>query len=810
MASNAMNAFGMVLDNSSELEKEIRAKIIELLDINSKDEHLTEYIQECVSNFNVSNIEHNYIENIRKVIDEELSKIQQQKKENGIVDYSLISQSLTNRLRQLQNQDINLDDDFKDLATQISNKFPLCGITQEQFLSHFNSKKEIIAQTIKTYNKGVTGTLIKLTPQLVQDLKQLEIKNQNKNQSSYQSQNIESLKEKKVENEPLQSQRPTNINPHDTIELVRQRIFSKGISAISLIKSANPFNEFYPIALQDFQQELAKYNISVDESYINGIVSQLNLELGRQLVNKAKSNILQDVISSSNENINLLNNEELIQKYGINIDSKYMSEIIEYVNNGITMENQKRSSSIQKQQVSTNDNETSLKDSDNNVSNIYDLDDLFIKHPGYKRLYECFIELAETDIQKDAIEQIMKNGEYNGFKLNSMLSNEKYSKNAEIERRIAFAEMILHDENLFFYLVNNGLNVFHGTKIDALQTILSEGLFSSSELSKREIQLRTGEEQAMNTIFGGNIEKRNFISLTDDFDTAVSYAGFPYEEQTEYAKKYYGKELTSDGDIPIIICLNGNDIEQQHGESLVTVKSTCNEIGVNSSINPSDIKCIITSYDKIEYVKSLVSKYGIDVLGYNHNNKFQKRLINDKIGKFYSILKSNIEIDEQVFESCKEVIKETLKKSKSNETMEVNSSSPIESYDEMMEELNNQSQSFEENNINGLLNNSSVSNVSDNKNLSDDLSMTIASEVKMDIAFDLVEQYNNGVPVVPIIADNLIVKYNINERVAERLASEINTMVESYIHQKEQNENYTPYVLDGFDEETQGISRNHR
>lgn len=180
MASNAMNAFGMVLDNSSELEKEIRAKLIELLGINSKDEHLTEYIQECVSHFNISNIEHNYIENIRKVIDEELSKIQQQKNENGIVDYSLISQNLTNRLRQLQSQDINLDDDLKYLATQIPNRFPLCGITQEQFLSHFNSKKETIAQMIKSYNNSITDTLIKLAPQLMEEFKQLENQNSNK------------------------------------------------------------------------------------------------------------------------------------------------------------------------------------------------------------------------------------------------------------------------------------------------------------------------------------------------------------------------------------------------------------------------------------------------------------------------------------------------------------------------------------------------------------------------------------------------------------------------------------------------------
>ena len=179
MANNAMNAFGMVLDNSSALEKEVRTNIIGLLGINSKDENLIEYIQECVSHFNVNNIEHNYIESIRKVIDEELSKIQQQKKENGSVDYSLISESLANRLRQLQNQDFSLDDDLKDLAIQIPNKFPLCGITQEQFLYHFNSKKEAIMQMIKSYNNSITDTLIKLSPQLMEEFKQLENQNTN-------------------------------------------------------------------------------------------------------------------------------------------------------------------------------------------------------------------------------------------------------------------------------------------------------------------------------------------------------------------------------------------------------------------------------------------------------------------------------------------------------------------------------------------------------------------------------------------------------------------------------------------------------
>ena len=140
----------------------------------------------------------------------------------------------------------------------------------------------------------------------------------------------------------------------------------------------------------------------------------MNFELGRQLINKAKSNILRDIISSSNEIIDFINSEELMQKYGTNIDDKYVSEIIEYVNNGINAENKKRSISIQSQQVITNNNNIS----DDNVSKKEDIINLFEKYPGYKRLYECFDELANNDVQKDALEQIMKYGEYNGFKLN--------------------------------------------------------------------------------------------------------------------------------------------------------------------------------------------------------------------------------------------------------------------------------------------------------------------------------------------------------------------------------------------------------
>ena len=755
MAREALRTFGMVMDNTSDIKNIVINNFFKSLDLGDND-LLNEFVLEKIVDFNFCIVQDKFISRIREIIDQEFKKIENS---NQPIDYEQFEVNLKNGLQQITMDDIRLEDDIRTLSLQINDKFPM--ISRDYAFEKISSKQEMLKEVILSTNKSVIDTLVKMTPQLVQDLKQLEIENQNKNQVQQSSQNIETTKNtENIDNKVQQqntSQKPINL--HDLIQDIRKNIYSKSLSAISVIKSVNPFNEFKPITIEEFQIELEKYSVSVDSSYIKGIVSELNLELRRQLINKAKSNILRDIISSSNEIIDFINSEELMQKYGINIDDKYVSEIIEYVNNGINAENKKRSISIQSQQVITNNNI-----SDDNVSKKEDIINLFEKYPGYKRLYECFDELANNDVQKDALEQIMKYGEYNGFKLNSMLSNEKDNENAEIERRIAFAEMILHDENLFFYLANNGLNVFHGTKIDALQTILSEGIFSSSELDKREIQLSTGEEQTMNKAFGGNIEKRSFISLTDDFDTSVSYAGFPYEEQTEYAKKYYGKELESDREIPIIVCLNGNNIEQQYSESLVTVKSTCNEIGINSSISPSDIKCIITSYDNIEYVKNLTSDYGIDVLGYNHNDKFAERLIADKEDKFYSILSHDVVINEEKFAKCKESIKEKMKKSKTNIP--------------------------------------STGGVSSVEKLNDDLSMKIASDVKMDIVFDLTAQYNSGISIVPITADALSAKYNMNERVAQQLSSEVNEMVFGYIKSKEEHKkNYVPYVLDGFEEE---------
>lgn len=309
---------------------------------------------------------------------------------------------------------------------------------------------------------------------------------------------------------------------------------------------------------------------------------------------------------------------------------------------------------------------------------------------------------------------------------------------------------------------------------------------SSSKLSEEGIQLKTGEESGMrkSSIYR-EIEKRNFISLTDDFSNSAQYAGFSFEEQIEFNMKNFGKNLKNKDDIPIIICFNSTDIEREYSKYLTHVKSTCNEIGVTTTIIPSKIKCIITSYDKVEYVKSLASKYDINVLGYDFNNKFEKRFI-DKNGKFYSILNSDIIIDEKEFQKSKEVIKENIKK------ININRSNKNLNNKEPMDNIEQSTTNFE--------------------HLSEDLSIQLASNIKMEILFYLTEKYNNGVTFIPITTSDLITKYNMNKDVAQRLALEINTMLESYIQEKEQQmKNFTPYVSNDYkNEKSTATSAKHR
>ena len=96
----------------------------------------------------------------------------------------------------------------------------------------------------------------------------------------------------------------------------------KSISQISNAKSINPFNEIKPLSANDFQRELSKYNVSLDSSYISGVISQINAQLFIRLFNKTQENILQNLIASSDNLIKPLTHTDLIQNYRLDLDDK--------------------------------------------------------------------------------------------------------------------------------------------------------------------------------------------------------------------------------------------------------------------------------------------------------------------------------------------------------------------------------------------------------------------------------------------------------------------------------------------------------
>ena len=166
--SEAMKVFGLVLDNSQNISKQINQNVFNLLGINTQDEKLNEYIIAELSNLDFNRVEGNLINNIRQVIDNALKPLENPNENN----YEAINNNLMNNLKSLKTQNLNLENDFRELSSKIASKFPLTGITQEQFYSHFISKTEKINEMIQKSNAEIIDTLIRFSPQLIDELQQ--------------------------------------------------------------------------------------------------------------------------------------------------------------------------------------------------------------------------------------------------------------------------------------------------------------------------------------------------------------------------------------------------------------------------------------------------------------------------------------------------------------------------------------------------------------------------------------------------------------------------------------------------------------
>lgn len=169
MEKEATKIFEMVLNNSADLNKEIRMQVYKLLDLEGKlilpnaneNARLLEQIQASIETFTFNSQETQFLSQVQEIIKEEMQKLQT----SG--NYDLMQSSLIERLKNLRNIEISLGNDFKELSSKIASSFH----SQEEYYNYFMVREEKITNMIKSYNQSIINSLINLTPKLIEELK---------------------------------------------------------------------------------------------------------------------------------------------------------------------------------------------------------------------------------------------------------------------------------------------------------------------------------------------------------------------------------------------------------------------------------------------------------------------------------------------------------------------------------------------------------------------------------------------------------------------------------------------------------------
>ena len=251
---------------------------------------------------------------------------------------------------------------------------------------------------------------------------------------------------------------------------------------------------------------------------------------------------------------------------------------------------------------------------------------------NYQEICNIFISLAPNDEIRKKIELILYDGKYdNNYNAYSEIVN-RDNPSIEGERRINMAYLLLRNPRTYDILTQTKVNLFHGTNISALPTILKYGLNSAKESKNNGIELSTGEVSTRNN------DTRSFVSLTDVLDTAK-----------EYSNLVQNKNKSSFG---IIIGTTVNDAMQA---GAFKVKSDVVEVGVRNKLPLENIRLIGVPSDKVSFVRKLVN-----------NEVLQVVAIDDLEEKFYYIEPetSEIIIDYELLEKFKKDLKESPKNKK--------------------------------------------------------------------------------------------------------------------------------------------------
>ncbi|MBR2289204.1 MAG: hypothetical protein IJ867_00930 [Clostridia bacterium] len=225
----------------------------------------------------------------------------------------------------------------------------------------------------------------------------------------------------------------------------------------------------------------------------------------------------------------------------------------------------------------------------------YSLDS--VTNEEYEKVCNILLKGSKKDEIKKKVESILYEGGYEGFSVDSNEFQIRNNPSIERKKRIGFSYLLATHPETFETLRENHINLFHGTNVNALPNILKYGMKSVDDQSAQGIETTTGETWSR---FGG---KRDYISVTDDIDTAL-----------DYSSKGNGQT-----DFGVVIGISSDSLRKLRR---CNVHSSLPELGIEGSIPLEHIKFLGVPEEKLEFVQKLVGDLPIKVAPINIKERF--------------------------------------------------------------------------------------------------------------------------------------------------------------------------------------------
>lgn len=256
MEDDVIRTISKLLDDSNDRIVEIRNDVFNSLGVNIQSEKIIEFIKECLEKFDFNIVEQNFFNQVKNIVLEEING------KNVKNDKTSFINSLVERLRQIKVSNISIDDNLLQLANQITSRFPEINISREQFYSHFISKKEQIIGIINQHNQNIIDTIIKLTPQLADELKNRLLDNSINLNETINAQTI---------HQTVSTPQPANNNSDFTINEFLSRCTEK-VNEMNLMFQNTPDGKS---EIAKGLRELKKFTDSLnDKSLVQGILDR--------------------------------------------------------------------------------------------------------------------------------------------------------------------------------------------------------------------------------------------------------------------------------------------------------------------------------------------------------------------------------------------------------------------------------------------------------------------------------------------------------------------------------------------------------